>query len=78
MAKEDLKHEHALIHSMEERMEKWKTVFSKILSEYNLGVKTSLDVLDASEKYLNLQKEYVLRRKNYQNAKINLLSYLGE
>ncbi len=78
VAKEDLKHEHELIHFSEDRVEQGKKYFSRTLDEYNRGVKNSIDVLSAAQRYLSFQKEYSERRRNYQLTKSAVLFLSNE
>lgn len=78
LKKEDLKHDHELIHSSEERIKDTEKYFARILDEYGRGVKNSLDVLSAHQKQLGFQKEYADRKRSYQLTKMELLALLGQ
>jgi hypothetical protein len=77
-AKEELKHNHEIIHSSEARLGQVKTYVMKTLDEYNRGVKNSIDVLGATQKQLGFIKENAERRKEYQLTKGRLLALFGE
>mgnify|MGYP001595548868 FL=1 len=78
VAKEDLKHEHELVHWSEERVEQGKKYFGRTLDEYNRGVKNSIDLLSAAQRNLNFQRENIERRRNYQISKNSVLFLLNE
>lgn len=78
VAKEDLKHDHELIHQSEERIEQGKKYLVRTLDEYNRGVKNSIDVLGAVQRQVAFQRQYAERRKNYQITKSGLLALLGQ
>jgi len=48
-----------------------------VRDEYRRGVKNSLDVLGASQRYLGFERQYAERRRDYQATKAELLSLLG-
>lgn len=77
-AKEEMKHLHELIHNGEERIEQGKKYLAAVRDEYRRGVKNSLDVLGASQRYLSFERQYADRRRDYQTAKASLLSLLGQ
>jgi outer membrane protein len=77
-AKEELKHNHEIIHSSETRLGQVKTYVIKTLDEYNRGVKNSIDVLGAAQRQLEFIKENAERRKEYQLTKGRLLALFGE
>lgn len=76
-AKEEMKHLHELIHNGEERLEQGKRYLASVFDEYRRGVKNSIDVLGASQRYLGFQRQYVERRRDYQSAKAELQAILG-
>lgn len=78
VTKEELKHEHELIHYSEERMESGKKYFSRTMDEYNRGVKNSIDVLGALQRYVGFQRESIERRKSYQIKKTAVLFLTNE
>lgn len=78
VSKEDLKHDHELIHQSEERIEQGKKYLSRTLEEYNRGVKGSSDALGAAQKALEFERQYAERRRNYQLTKSGLLALLGQ
>lgn len=78
VAKEDLKHDHELIHFGEERIEQGKKYLSRTLDEYNRGVKNSIDLLGAAQRYIAFQRQYAERRRDYQITKSGLLALLGQ
>lgn len=77
IAKKDLKHGHELIHYSEERIEQGKKYLARTFEEYERGVKNSLDVLGAAQKYLAYRRQYSDRRRDYQITKSALLALLG-
>jgi len=78
IAKEDLKHDHELVHYAEERIEQGKKYLARTLDEYERGVKNSLDMLGAAQKYLAYRRQYAERRKGYQITKDRLLALFGQ
>lgn len=78
VAKEDLKHDHELIHYAEERIEQGRKYLARTLDEYERGVKNSLDALGAAQRYLGYSRLYAERRRDYQITKADLLALLGE
>lgn len=78
VAKEELKHDHELIHYSEERVEQGKKYLARVLDEYNRGVKNSVDVLSAAQRYLTFQREFTQRRTNYQIRKSGVLFLFNE
>lgn len=78
VSKEDLKHDHELIHFSEERIEQGKKYLARTLDEYNRGVKNSIDLLGAAQRYIMFQRQYAERRRDYQITKSGLLALLGQ
>lgn len=78
IAQEDMKHEDELIHSSERRIELGKKYLALTLDEYDRGVKNSPDVLGALQKWVNLNREYAERRREYQAVRAELLQLLGQ
>jgi len=77
VAKEDLKHEHELVHRSEERIAQGKRYLALTLDEYGRGVKNSLDVLGAAQRFTAFEKQYADRRREYQSVRCDLLALLG-
>lgn len=77
-AREKLKTTHELIHSADHTLEKGTQYFSRTLDEYARGVKNSVDVLSASQKFLELRGKTVELKRDHLNAKIELLGLLGK
>ncbi|MBI2069369.1 MAG: TolC family protein [Elusimicrobia bacterium] len=77
-AKEEMRHLHELIHNGENLIEQSSKYLAGILDEYRRGVKNSLDVLGASQKYLGFQRQYAQRRRDYQVARSLLFSLIGQ
>ena len=77
VAKEDLKHDHELIHYAEERIEQGRKYLARTLDEYERGVKNSLDALGAAQKHLSFRRQYAQRRRDYQITKTALLALMG-
>jgi len=77
VAKEDLKHDHELIHYAEERIEQGRKYLGRTLDEYERGVKNSLDVLGAAQRQLGFRRLHAERRREYQITKSVLLALLG-
>lgn len=78
VAKEDLRHDHELIHYAEERIEQGRRYLARTLEEYERGVKNSLDALGAAQRYLGYSRAYAERRRDYQVTKAGLLALMGE
>ncbi|MEW6057106.1 MAG: TolC family protein [Bdellovibrionota bacterium] len=78
VAKEDLKHDHELIHNAEERIVQGKKYLARTLDEYNRGVKNSIDVLGAAQKYQSFLRQYAERRRDYKITKDGLLALMGK
>ncbi len=78
MYQEDLKHTHEVMHYVEDRIKKSKNYLTATLQEYDRGVKNSLDALTAMQRYYGYEKEFLLRKKEYQTIKSDLLAILGE
>ncbi len=76
VAKEDLKHDHELVHFAEERIAKGKLYLGRTLEEYERGVKNSLDALGAAQRYLGYRRQYAERRRDYQLTKTGLLALM--
>lgn len=77
VAKEDLKHDHELIHYAEKRIEQGAKYLALTLDEYERGVKNSLDALGAAQRNLGYRRQYAERRREYQLTKTGLLALLG-
>ncbi len=78
VAKEDLKHDHELIHYAETRIEQGTRYLALTLDEYERGVKNSLDALGAAQRQLGYRRQYAERRRDYQITKSGLLALLGQ
>jgi outer membrane protein len=78
VTKEDLKHEHELVHHSEERIAQGKRYLTLTLDEYGRGVKNSLDVLGAAQRFTGFAKQYAERRREYQSVRCDLLALLGK
>lgn len=68
---------HELIHDSEAIIDKGRKYMTRSLDEYRRGVKNSLDILNASQRFFELQKRYADLRKDYQLARTELLKMLG-
>lgn len=77
VTKEDLKHEHELVHRAEERIVQGRKYLALTLDEYERGVKNSLDVLGAAQRQTGFERQYVERRREYQTVRCDLLALLG-
>ncbi len=77
VAKEDLKHAHELIHWAEDRIALGKKYLRQTLDEYGRGVKNSIDVLAAAQKYQLFERQYAERRRDYQIARADLLAFFN-
>lgn len=77
VAKEDLKHDHELIHYAEERIEQGRKYLARTLDEYERGVKNSIDALGAAQRHLSYRRQHAERRRDYQITKAGLLALLG-
>lgn len=69
---------HRLLHQGEQGVVQGRTYLDRTLSEYTDGVKNSTDVIVATQKYFDFRKRYVTLRRDYQLARSNLMSLLGE
>lgn len=78
ITKEDLKHEHELVHNSEERIAQGKRYLALTLDEYGRGVKNSLDVLGAAQRRTAFERQYAERRREYQTVRCDLLALLGK
>jgi outer membrane protein len=78
LAQEEMKHLHELVHGAEEVLESGKRLLSQSMSEYDRGIRTSQDILSVTDRVLLFQKSYLERRRDYQKAKVKLLSLLGQ
>lgn len=78
MLKEDLLHTHEVMHYVEDRIIKSKDYLRITLQEYDRGVKNSLDALVAMQRYFNYEKQFLLKKKEYQTIKADMLSLRGE
>lgn len=78
MYQEDMKHTHEVMHYIEDRIKKSKVYLTFTLQEYDRGVKNSLDALVAMQRYYRYEKEYLIKKKEYQVFKADLLAILGE
>jgi len=77
VAKEDLKHDHELIHYSEERIEQGGRYLARTLEEYERGVKNSLDALGAAQRQLGFRRQHAERRRDYKHTEAGLLALLG-
>lgn len=77
VSKEDLKHDHELIHYSEERIAQGAKYLARTLEEYERGVKNSLDALGAAQRQLGYRRQHAERRRDYQITKSGLLALLG-
>ncbi len=77
-AKAELKLNHDLIHESEEALKLAKTFLTRTLDEYRRGVKNSPDVLSATSRNLEMKKRFAELRRDYQIARTDLLSVLGQ
>lgn len=77
VAKEDLKHDHELVHYAEERIDQGSKYLARTLDEYERGVKNSPDALGAAQRHLNYRLLYADRRRDYQLTKAGLLALIG-
>ncbi|UPT72806.1 MAG: TolC family protein [Elusimicrobiota bacterium] len=77
VAKEDLKHDHELVHYAEERIAQGSKYLARTLDEYERGVKNSPDALGAAQRALSYKMLYADRRRDYQLTKTGLLALLG-
>lgn len=78
VAKEDLKHDHELVHYAEQRIEQGRKYLVRTLEEYERGVKNSLDALGAAQRQLGYGRLYAERRRDYQITKVGVLALMGE
>ncbi len=76
--KEKLKANHELIHAADETLEKGTQYFKRTLDEYARGVKNSVDVLSASQKHIEFRVRTIELKREYLNAKTELLGLLGK
>lgn len=73
----ELKLLHDQVHDVEENIKRAEQYYKLTLSEYNLGVKNSLDVLSASEKLFDMQNKRLEVIKKFQHSKAHVLSKIG-
>ncbi len=78
MLKEELLHTHEVMHYVEDRIKKSKDYLRITLSEYDRGVKNSLDALTAMQRYYRYEKQYLEKKKEYQVIKSDILALRGE
>lgn len=78
MLREDLLHTHEVMHYVEDRIKKSKDYLKVTLSEYDRGVKNSLDALLALQRYYKYEKQYLDKKKEYEIIKADMLSLRGE
>lgn len=78
MLKEDMKHTHEVMHYVLDRIGKSKEYLKRTISEYDRGVKNSLDALTAVQRYYRYEKQYLEKKKEYQITKADLLALIGE
>lgn len=78
MLKEELLHTHEVMHYVEDRITKSKDYLRITLDEYDRGVKNSLDALTAMQRYYRYEKQYLEKKKEYQNIKSDILALRGE
>ncbi len=74
---EEMKHSHDLIHGAEKRIVKAQNYLNRTLSDYDRGVRNSVDVLGALQRLIQFQHRYAELRKEYQSSKAELLSMMG-
>ncbi|MBP9674895.1 MAG: TolC family protein [Bacteriovoracaceae bacterium] len=77
-AKRTLKLTHDLVHFAEENVSKTQTYLNRILDEYQRGIKNSPDVLQASSRLVESKIKFAELRRDYQLARVECLSVLGE
>jgi outer membrane protein TolC len=78
VAREELKHDHELIHQSEERIEQGRKYLQRTVDEYGRGVKNSIDVLSGAQRSLSFERQYAERKRDYQLTKAGLLALLGK
>ena len=78
MYQEDLKHTHEVMHYVQDRLVKSRDYLKLTLTEYDRGVKNSLDALTAMQRYYKYEKQYLEKKKEYQIIKADLLTIIGE
>ncbi len=76
--REEMKHFHRLIHASEGFLKKGGQWLDKTMEDYSLGLKTSQEVLDVVERMLELKKQNLNYRRDYQLHKVALLGLLGD
>jgi outer membrane protein TolC len=77
-AQEEMKHLNDLIHKAEKRIEQGKDYLTSSLEEYDLGVKNSLDILYAVERYISYRQRAIELKRDYQITRGELLMISGE
>lgn len=77
-AKQELTLTHNLIAAAELGIKQGTEYLTRTQAEYSRGVKNSLDVLSATQKYVDLKRRYAELRHDYQQAKTALLATLGQ
>lgn len=76
--KSELKLTHQLVLDSKKTLEKNARYFSRSIDEYRRGVKNSIDLLNVSQRNLSVKRRYVELRRDYQLAKTELLSMIGQ
>ena len=76
--KEELIHTHEIMHTILERVTKSREYLQLTLKEYDRGVKNSLDALTAMQRMYRYEKDYMEKKRDYENFKAELLAVLGE
>lgn len=75
---QELEVTHDLIHSSEEIMEKAKRYLERTLSEYAKGIKNSLDVLSATNRYYENRAKVMEMKRDYLLARVHLMNLMGQ
>jgi outer membrane protein len=69
---------HSQVHQAEENITRAEKYYKLSLSEYARGVKNSPDILGASEKLLNMKDKKISIIRDFQLAKVHILSKMGK
>jgi outer membrane protein TolC len=77
-SKSELKQLSEQVNAASKDVEMAERFLSRILSEYSRGVKSSSEVLSASDRSFEFQKRYAELRRDYQVSKAKLLSLLSK
>lgn len=78
MLQEDLRHTHEVIHYVLDRIAKSRDYLARTLTEYDRGVKNSLDALAALQRYYRYEQQHLEKKKEYQLLKAELMAQVGE